>query len=82
MSFMFDHVGADRVSDAEMASADDMLEAAIDAGAEDVVSTESGHEIYAAQATLGRGHQGAGSEVRRAAQVGADLETAEHHGRR
>ena len=34
-----------------VASADDMLEAAIDAGAEDVVSNESGHEIYATQET-------------------------------
>jgi transcriptional/translational regulatory protein YebC/TACO1 len=30
-----------------------MLEAAIEAGADDVVSTESGHEIYASQDTLG-----------------------------
>jgi transcriptional/translational regulatory protein YebC/TACO1 len=29
-----------------------MLEAAIDAGADDVVSSESGHEIYAAQDSL------------------------------
>jgi transcriptional/translational regulatory protein YebC/TACO1 len=30
-----------------------MLEAAIDAGAEDVVSSDSGHEIYTTQDTLG-----------------------------
>jgi transcriptional/translational regulatory protein YebC/TACO1 len=29
-----------------------MLEAAIEAGAEDVVSSESGHEVYTSQATL------------------------------
>jgi YebC/PmpR family DNA-binding regulatory protein len=45
VSFMFDHVGVVEF-DAKAASADAMLEAAIDAGAEDVVSGESGHEIY------------------------------------
>ena len=34
------------------ASADAMLEAAIDAGAEDVASSESGHEIYTTQDSL------------------------------
>jgi YebC/PmpR family DNA-binding regulatory protein len=47
VSFMFAHVGAIEY-DASVASADAMLEAAIDAGADDVVSAESGHEIYAA----------------------------------
>src|SRR5262245_40718006 len=45
VSFMFDHVGVVEY-DAKVASADAMLEAAIEAGAEDVVSNESGHEIY------------------------------------
>jgi YebC/PmpR family DNA-binding regulatory protein len=49
VSFMFDHVGSIEY-DANVASADSMLEAAIDAGAEDVVSTAAGHEIYASQA--------------------------------
>jgi YebC/PmpR family DNA-binding regulatory protein len=48
VSFMFDRVGLIEF-DAKVASADAMLEAAIDAGADDVVSTEEGHEIYAAQ---------------------------------
>ena len=48
VSFMFDHVGIIEY-DAKVASADAMLEAAIEAGAEDVVSSASGHEIYAAQ---------------------------------
>ena len=48
VSFMFDHVGVVEF-DTTVASADAMLEAAIDAGADDVVSTESGHEVYAAQ---------------------------------
>jgi YebC/PmpR family DNA-binding regulatory protein len=45
VSFMFDHLGVVEY-DAKAASADAMLEAAIDAGAEDVVSSEAGHEIY------------------------------------
>ena len=48
VSFMFDHLGVIEF-DAKAASADAMLEAAIDAGAEDVVSNESGHEVYASQ---------------------------------
>ena len=48
VSFMFDHVGVIEF-DANVASADAMLEAAIEAGADDVVSSETGHEIYAAQ---------------------------------
>jgi transcriptional/translational regulatory protein YebC/TACO1 len=45
---MFDHVGVVEF-DATVASPDAMLEAAIDAGADDAVSTEAGHEVYAAQ---------------------------------
>jgi YebC/PmpR family DNA-binding regulatory protein len=48
VSFMFDHVGVVEFN-AQVASADAVLEAAIDAGADDVVSNETGHEIYAAQ---------------------------------
>jgi YebC/PmpR family DNA-binding regulatory protein len=48
VSFMFDHVGVIEY-DADKASADDMLEAAIEAGADDVVSSENGHEIYSSQ---------------------------------
>ena len=51
VSFMFDHVGVVEY-DAGVASADAVLEAAIDAGAEDVVSGESGHEIYTATDSL------------------------------
>src|SRR5947208_2758153 len=43
VSFMFSHVGLIEF-DAKVASADAMLEAAIEAGAEDVVSTETGHD--------------------------------------
>jgi YebC/PmpR family DNA-binding regulatory protein len=45
VSFMFDHLGVVEY-DAKTASPDAMLEAAIEAGAEDVVSGEGGHEIY------------------------------------
>ncbi len=48
VSFMFDHVGVIEF-DAKVASPDAMLEAAIEAGADDVVSGENGHEIYAPQ---------------------------------
>jgi YebC/PmpR family DNA-binding regulatory protein len=48
VSFMFDHVGAVEF-DTQVASADAMLEAGIEASADDVVSSESGHEIYASQ---------------------------------
>lgn len=51
VSFMFDHVGIIEY-DGKVGSADDMLEAAIEAGADDVVSSESGHEVYAAQDTF------------------------------
>src|SRR5271165_1666091 len=46
VSFMFAHVGLIEY-DAAVASADAMLDAAIEAGADDAVSEESGHEIYA-----------------------------------
>jgi len=52
VSFMFDHLGLIEF-DAKVASADAMLEAAIDAGADDVVSSENGHEIYVAQDRFG-----------------------------
>jgi len=51
VSFMFDRVGVIEY-DAKVASADAMLEAAIEAGADDVVSNEGGHEIYASQETF------------------------------
>jgi YebC/PmpR family DNA-binding regulatory protein len=51
VSFMFDHVGVVEF-EADAASADTMLDAAIEAGADDVVSNENGHEIYTSQDTL------------------------------
>jgi len=47
VSFMFAHVGVIEY-DGKVASADAMLEAAVEAGADDVASTETGHEIFAA----------------------------------
>jgi YebC/PmpR family DNA-binding regulatory protein len=52
VSFMFDHVGVVEF-EPKAASADAMLEAAIDAGAEDVASNESGHEVYTTTESLG-----------------------------
>ena len=52
VSFMFDRVGLVEF-DARVADADTMLEAAIEAGADDVASSEDGHEIYCEQSQLG-----------------------------
>ncbi|TXJ15667.1 MAG: YebC/PmpR family DNA-binding transcriptional regulator [Afipia sp.] len=46
VSFMFDRVGAIEY-DAKVASDDAMLEAAIEAGADDVASSQDGHEVFA-----------------------------------
>ncbi|MGB8117124.1 MAG: YebC/PmpR family DNA-binding transcriptional regulator [Pseudolabrys sp.] len=51
VSFMFSHVGIVEY-DAKAASADAMLEAAIDAGAEDVVSNDDGHQVITTPDTL------------------------------
>jgi YebC/PmpR family DNA-binding regulatory protein len=51
VSFMFDHVGVVEF-DAKVASADAVLEAAIDAGADDVVSNDDGHQIVTTPETL------------------------------
>jgi len=51
VSFMFDHVGVVEY-DAAKASADAMLDAAIEAGAEDVVSNDDGHQIVTTTDTL------------------------------
>jgi YebC/PmpR family DNA-binding regulatory protein len=45
VSFMFDRVGLVEF-DPKVADADAVLEAAIEAGAEDVASTEDGHDVY------------------------------------
>ena len=46
VSFMFDRVGAIEYT-ADTASADDMFEAALEAGADDCESSEDGHTLYA-----------------------------------
>ncbi len=51
VSFMFNHVGVVEY-DAKVASADAMLEAAIEAGAEDVISTADGHQVFTTPDTL------------------------------
>jgi len=45
VSFMFNHVGVVEY-DAKVASADAMLDAAIEAGADDVTSNDDGHQIF------------------------------------
>ena len=51
VSFMFNHVGVVEY-EAKAASADAMLDAAIEAGAEDVTSNEDGHQIITSAETL------------------------------
>jgi YebC/PmpR family DNA-binding regulatory protein len=51
VSFMFNHVGVVEY-DGKVASADAMLEAAIEAGADDVVSTGDGHQVFATPESL------------------------------
>jgi YebC/PmpR family DNA-binding regulatory protein len=51
VSFLFDRVGVVEF-DAKVASDDEMLDAAVEAGADDVVSTSGGHEVYVAQERL------------------------------
>jgi YebC/PmpR family DNA-binding regulatory protein len=51
VSFMFDRVGLVEF-DPKVADADAMLEAAIEAGAEDVESSEDGHGVYCEQGSL------------------------------
>jgi YebC/PmpR family DNA-binding regulatory protein len=52
VSFMFDHVGVIEY-DAGVTGAEAMFEAALEAGADDVVSSDTTHEIYAAQDHFG-----------------------------
>jgi YebC/PmpR family DNA-binding regulatory protein len=52
VSFMFDHVGVIEY-DAKAANAEAMFEAALEAGADDVVSSRDSHEVYAAQDRFG-----------------------------
>jgi YebC/PmpR family DNA-binding regulatory protein len=51
VSFMFDHAGVVEYG-ADKTDADTMLEAAIEAGADDVVSNEDGHQIFTATDSL------------------------------
>ncbi len=51
MAFQFERRGVIRYP-IETADADAMLEAAIDAGADDVTSGENGHEVYCDQGSL------------------------------
>ena len=51
VSFMFSHVGIVEF-DAKVASADAMLDAAIEAGADDVISSDDGHQIITTPETL------------------------------
>ncbi len=82
VAFMFDRTGIIEY-DSSAASDDAMLDAAIEAGADDVISSESRARGLCLAGKLSRGGESAGGQVRRTAQGGADLEAAEHdRGRR
>ena len=69
VAFMFDRLGVIEY-DAKAGTDDAMLEAAINAGADDVASSESGHEIYASQETfreVAKGMEAKFGEPRKAA---------------
>ena len=51
VSFMFNHVGVVEY-DAKVASADAMLDAAIEAGADDVTSNDDGHQVFTTSESL------------------------------
>ena len=51
VAFMFDRTGIIEF-DSSVASDDAMLDAAIEAGADDVISSENGHEVYASQGSF------------------------------
>jgi len=51
VAFLFDRTGIIEY-DAKVASDDAMLDAAIEAGADDVASSDSGHEVYASPETF------------------------------
>ncbi|MGD9837624.1 MAG: YebC/PmpR family DNA-binding transcriptional regulator [Afipia sp.] len=71
VSFMFDRVGVIEY-DAKVASDDAMLEAAIEAGADDVASSEDGHEVLASPETyreVAKALEGKFGEARKAALI-------------
>jgi len=71
VSFMFDRVGQIEF-DTKVASADAMLDAAIEAGADDVTSDENGHVIYSSPdsfAEVGKALEAKFGEPRKAALV-------------
>ena len=70
VSFMFDHVGVIEY-DAKAASAEAMFEAALDAGADDVMSNADDARDLRRAGSFRLGRQGARSQIRRAAQGGA-----------
>ncbi len=77
VSFLFDRVGM-IVFDRKVADEDAMLEAAIEAGADDVVSGPEEHEVITSVEALADAQKALETQVRRAAQGRAGLAAAEH----
>ena len=82
VSFMFDHVGVDRVSTPRSPPPTPCWKPRSRPAPTTCVSSESGHEVYASQENFAEVREGAGGEVRRAAQGRPRLEAAEHGRRR
>ena len=82
VSFMWDRVG-EIYYPASAGSAEKVMDAAIEAGADDVQSDEEGHTIYCAFESARRSVEGAGGRARRGRVGEADLEAADQRsGRR
>ena len=77
VSFMFDHVGVVEYA-AKAASADAMLDAAIDAGAEDVTSNDDGHQIFTTAETLNEVAKALEAKFGEPRKSALSMEAAEH----
>ena len=78
VGFMFDHVGEIHYP-VSAGSADKVMEAAIDAGADDVESDEDGHWIYTSFEAHGRSRRCSGKGAGRSGIGQGNLASAEHH---
>ena len=81
VSFLFDHVGVIEFP-VKAASEDAMMEAAIEAGAEDVQASDDGYEVITALESLREIAQTLESKFGEPRKATLDLEAAQHHRRR
>ena len=78
VSFMFDRVGFIQYP-ADAASEDAVMEAAIEAGADDVISAPDGHEVYCAADQLDRSCTQSGGNPQRTSNRKINMATAERN---